>query len=57
MLNHMNSPGKDPREFNPDIDDDLLAVLVKAIERDPRDRYQTALEFRDALKALPQQHY
>ena len=57
MLNHMNAPGKDPREFNPDIDDNLLAVLVKAIERDPRDRYQTALEFRDALKSLPQQHY
>lgn len=57
MLNHMNSPGKDPREFNPDLDDDLVKLLKKAIEREPRDRFQTALEFRDALKALPYQHY
>jgi serine/threonine protein kinase len=57
MLNHMNSPGKDPREFNPELDADLIEVLRKAIERDPRDRYQNALEFRDALKRLPKQHY
>jgi serine/threonine-protein kinase len=53
----MNSPGKDPREFNPELDADLIEVLRKAIERDPRDRYQNALEFRDALKRLPKQHY
>jgi serine/threonine protein kinase len=57
MLNHMNTPGRDPREFNPQLDDDLVAVLNKAIERDPRDRFQTALELRDALRSLPQQHY
>jgi serine/threonine protein kinase len=56
MLNHMNTPGRDPREFNPQLDDDLVAVLNKAIERDPRDRFQTALELRDALRSLPQQH-
>jgi len=57
MLNHMNSPGKDPREYRPDLDDELVRVLKKAIEREPRDRFQTALEFRDALRSLPHQHY
>ena len=29
---------------------------MKAIERDPRDRFQTAAEFREALQALPKTH-
>jgi serine/threonine protein kinase len=53
LMNHMNSAGKDPREFVPDMDEDLAEVLKKAVERDPRERFQTAAEFREALKALP----
>jgi serine/threonine protein kinase len=53
LMSHMNSPGKDPRDFVPDMDQDLAEVLIKAIERDPRERFQSAAEFRDALKALP----
>jgi serine/threonine protein kinase len=53
LLSHMNSPGKDPREYRPDLDDMTAAFLMKAIERDPRDRFQTAAEFRDMLKELP----
>jgi serine/threonine protein kinase len=53
LLSHMNSPGKDPREHRPDLDKPTAAFLVKAINRDPRERYQTAAEFRDALMALP----
>ena len=30
---------------------------MKAIERDPKERYQTAAAFREALKALPKQDY
>jgi serine/threonine protein kinase len=56
LLSHMHSPGKDPRELRRDLDPKTVAFLKKAIERDPRDRYQTATEFREALKALPQ-HY
>jgi serine/threonine protein kinase len=53
LQSHLNSPGKDPREFKPDLDEGVVAFLNKAIERDPRDRYQSASEFRDALKELP----
>jgi serine/threonine protein kinase len=53
LLSHMNSPGKDPREFNPKLDKATAQFLLKAIEREPRQRFQTAAEFRDTLQALP----
>ena len=56
FLNHINSPGRDPREFRPDLDKATLAFLTKGIERDPRERFQTAAEFREALKSLPKSH-
>jgi serine/threonine protein kinase len=56
LLSHMNSPGRDPRDYVPDLDPKIVAFLMKAIERDPRDRFQTAAEFRDALKTLPQKY-
>jgi serine/threonine protein kinase len=57
MLSHLNNPGKDPREFNPNVDDALAKMLIKAIERDPRDRYQTVSQFKEALRSLPKQDY
>jgi serine/threonine protein kinase len=53
LQSHLNSPGKDPRDFVPDLDESVAALLNKAIEREPRDRFQTAAEFREALKSLP----
>jgi serine/threonine protein kinase len=53
LLSHMNSVGKDPAEHRPDLDKKTLALLRKAIERDPRNRYQTAAELREALQHLP----
>jgi serine/threonine protein kinase len=52
LMSHMNSPGKNPKEIRPELDDKTVKFLQKAIERDPKDRFQTAAEFRDALKAL-----
>lgn len=49
----VNSPGRDPKLLRPDLDDDVAAFLRKAVERDPKDRFQTPAEFRDALQALP----
>jgi serine/threonine protein kinase len=53
LLSHMNSPGKDPREVCPKMDPKLAKFLIKAIERDPNLRFQTAAEFREALQQLP----
>ena len=56
FLDHINMPGRDPRDFRPNLDTATAEFLMKAIERDPRDRFQTAAEFREALKALPATH-
>jgi serine/threonine protein kinase len=53
LLSHMNSPGKDPRDYRRDLDKATAAFLTKAVERDPRARFQNAAEFREALQALP----
>jgi serine/threonine protein kinase len=53
LLSHMNSPGKDPREISPQMDKQTAKFLIKAIERDPNLRFQTAVEFREALQQLP----
>jgi serine/threonine protein kinase len=53
LLNLMNSGARDPKELNSEIDDATAAFLKKSVERDPRDRFQTAAEFRDALGELP----
>jgi eukaryotic-like serine/threonine-protein kinase len=53
LLSHMNSAGRDPREFRADLDKATAVFLLKAIERDPKDRYQNAADFREALKELP----
>ena len=55
LLSHMNSPAKDPREVIPDLDAKTAAFLIKAVEREPQDRFQTPAEFRDALSGLPPQ--
>ncbi|GBD35457.1 Serine/threonine-protein kinase PknB [bacterium HR36] len=57
MLSHLNEPPKHPLELRPDLDEDVVAFLLKAIERDRDKRFQTALEFRDALLALPRKDY
>jgi serine/threonine protein kinase len=54
LLKHINQPGRDPREVKPDISDELRDLLIKAIDRDPKARFQTAAEFREALQALPE---
>lgn len=53
LLSHMNSPGKNAREIRPDLDDATFRFLTKAIEREPKERYQSAADFRIALQTLP----
>lgn len=53
LLSHMNSAGRDPREQNKKLDAKTAAFLMKAVERDPRDRFQDIEEFLAALKELP----
>jgi serine/threonine protein kinase len=57
LQSHLNNPGRDPRMFNKDLDDAVVRFLNKGIERDPKDRFQSAAAFREALKSLPRQDY
>jgi serine/threonine protein kinase len=53
LLSHMNSSGKDPREVCPKMDKQTAKFLLKAVERDPNQRFQTAADFREAILQLP----
>lgn len=48
----VNSAPRDPRVLRPDLPDDIVAFLLKAVEQDPSRRYQTPGEFRTALAEL-----
>jgi serine/threonine protein kinase len=52
MLAHVNQQGRDPRELNPNLDEETAGVILKGIERNPADRYQTMREFAEALRSL-----
>lgn len=52
MLSHVNQPPPRPREFRPDIPSDLEAVILRLLEKDPADRYQTCEGLLRALEAL-----
>ena len=50
MLMHVNDAPPDPRTFNPDLPESVVRVLLRGMEKDPEQRYQTALEFAEALQ-------
>ena len=52
LLSHMNSPGKDPRVFLPKLDEAIVRFLMKGVEREPQDRFQSATEVKEALQLL-----
>ncbi|MBM7855749.1 serine/threonine-protein kinase [Desulfohalotomaculum tongense] len=52
-LKHVQEQPKLPSEINPEISKDLERVVMKAMEKDPQNRYQTAEQFsRDLLQAV-----
>jgi serine/threonine protein kinase len=55
LMAKMRSPGRDPREHNPDLDAATVAFILKGIQREARDRFQTVAQFREALLRLPEQ--
>ncbi|MFQ5615595.1 MAG: bifunctional serine/threonine-protein kinase/formylglycine-generating enzyme family protein, partial [Anaerolineales bacterium] len=43
-VEHLTQPPPDPRRFNPDISEPLVQVILKALEKDPRERYHSTQE-------------
>lgn len=50
MMMHINDPVPDPRKLNPDIPEPLVAIINKALAKDPNHRYQTAAQMAAALR-------
>ena len=50
MMMHVNDPVPDVRDLNPDVPDDLVAVVNKSLAKDPNERYQTAAQMAAALR-------
>ena len=48
----VNQAPHDPREYRPELTDDVVKFLLKSIERDPRNRFQRPADFREALEQL-----
>jgi serine/threonine protein kinase len=57
LLSHLNTAPKDPRELRPDLDKPTAKFLLKAVERDPNLRFQSAADFREALLSLPKKDW
>lgn len=50
VLKHMIEPVPDPRGINPAISENLAAVILRSMEKDASKRFQTALDFAEALQ-------
>jgi serine/threonine protein kinase len=57
LRKHLNVPPRDPKDLNPDLDDDLCAILRKAISKEPAGRFGSAQAFKEALEGLQRQDY
>jgi len=51
-MKHKGEIPKNPKQFNPNIPDDLSGVILKCIEKDRAKRYQTAAEVRSQLEKI-----
>ncbi len=52
LMMHVNDPVPDIRKLNPDVPEQLVAVLQKALAKDRNDRYASAEEFAKALRTI-----
>jgi len=52
MKSHLEAPPPPPRSIDPSIPKKLEDIILKSIEKKPEDRYQSALEMRDALAQM-----
>jgi eukaryotic-like serine/threonine-protein kinase len=50
LLQHINDPVLRPRRTNPSIPAQVEAIVLKALEKEPEKRFESAEEMRDALR-------
>ena len=49
LMKHVNEPLPLPRKINPNISEEMERVILKALAKDPADRYQTGNEMNRAM--------
>jgi serine/threonine-protein kinase len=52
MAAHVKTPPPPPIGIKPDLPADLNQIILKSLEKDPAQRFQTAAQFRDALDGV-----
>lgn len=52
MLAHVETIPEPPSKYNPNVPPELDALILKALAKRPDHRYQSALEFREALMSI-----
>lgn len=52
ILKHVNEPAPSPRTIYPDIAEDLEAIVLKSLAKEPSERFGTAAAFAQALAEL-----
>jgi formylglycine-generating enzyme required for sulfatase activity len=55
MLKHLNDPLPRPRSLNPDLPEEVEAVILRALARQTEHRYATMADFAQALERLSSQ--
>jgi serine/threonine-protein kinase len=55
LLQHNSDEAPDPREFNPEVTDDVATLVRKMLVKNPRKRYQSPSELIDDLVMLAEQ--
>ena len=54
LRKHTDEPLPRPRQYNPDLPENVERVLFKALAKNPKDRFDSILNFSNALKQLSQ---
>lgn len=57
LRRHLNVPPKDPKDIVKNMDADLSKLLLKAVDRERNNRFNSANQFKDALSKLDRQDY
>jgi serine/threonine-protein kinase len=52
IAKHLEEEPPNPRELNPDVPEALAKVILRAMAREPKDRFASAVQMHDALAAI-----
>src|SRR5262249_30271592 len=52
MLAHVNTPANAPSKINPEVPPELDTIVLRALAKEPSDRWQSAKEFQDAVEIM-----